>query len=81
MRRNYKYKIFNAQICIICNVVEVDEDWSRNRIRPMVCGECSEKMYKRLTEYNKNGIYLTKENELILAKGIQNEKVPTKKGI
>jgi ribosomal protein L40E len=62
-RPNYKYKVFNAQICLLCSAIEVDKNTkvARNGIRGMICGKCNKKLYKRFQYWNESGIYLTKK--------------------
>ena len=55
-RPNYKYKVFNAEICIICDLIVVKDD--RQGIRPIICKECWERKGNDIRQLNKKGTYL-----------------------
>ena len=67
-RPNYKYKIFNAQVCVRCEAVEVAK--CRIGFRGMVCGKCADYLKVQFAEWDKTGIYLGRQdNGAIIIKG------------
>ena len=56
-----RYKIWNADVCMICDSTQVTSDG--NGIRPVVCGKRAKRLKKRFKEWNKTGIYLTKKSK------------------
>ena len=53
---NYKYKVYNAEICIICDEIKVRDD--RGGIRPMICKKCWKEKGDYLRQLNEKGTYL-----------------------
>ena len=56
-RPNYKYKIFNAEICARCEAVTVKE--CRTGFRVMICGKCAKELQEMFRHWDRYGMYLT----------------------
>jgi len=56
VKRNGKYRVNNANICIRCENVEVLE---RGGYQGCICAKCHKELQELYEHYKKHGLYLT----------------------